>query len=44
MKHSQHRILTTHAGSLIRPPAVATFDAARQEGESRRRETRIRPP
>jgi 5-methyltetrahydropteroyltriglutamate--homocysteine methyltransferase len=33
MKRSQDRILTTHAGSLIRPPAVAEFDAARQQGQ-----------
>jgi len=32
MKRSEDRILTTHAGSLIRPPEVAAFDAARQEG------------
>ena len=32
MKRSENRILTTHAGSLIRPPEVAAFDAARQEG------------
>jgi 5-methyltetrahydropteroyltriglutamate--homocysteine methyltransferase len=29
MKHSTERILTTHAGSLIRPSAVAEFDTAR---------------
>jgi len=34
MKRSQNRILTTHAGSLIRPPEVAAFDIARQSGES----------
>jgi 5-methyltetrahydropteroyltriglutamate--homocysteine methyltransferase len=34
MKRSQNRILTTHAGSLIRPPEVAAFDIARQRGES----------
>ncbi|HWO73967.1 MAG TPA: cobalamin-independent methionine synthase II family protein [Dehalococcoidia bacterium] len=32
MKRSETRILTTHAGSLIRPPEVAEFDSARQEG------------
>jgi 5-methyltetrahydropteroyltriglutamate--homocysteine methyltransferase len=31
--HSVDRILTTHAGSLIRPPEVAAFDSARQAGE-----------
>jgi 5-methyltetrahydropteroyltriglutamate--homocysteine methyltransferase len=34
MKRSQDRILTTHAGSLIRPPEVAKFDTARQKGET----------
>ena len=34
MKRSQNRIITTHAGSLIRPPEVAAFDIARQRGES----------
>ena len=33
MKRSEERILTTHAGSLIRPPSVADFDTARQEGQ-----------
>ncbi|HEU0075179.1 MAG TPA: cobalamin-independent methionine synthase II family protein [Dehalococcoidia bacterium] len=33
MQHSVDRILTTHAGSLIRPPEVAAFDTARQAGE-----------
>jgi 5-methyltetrahydropteroyltriglutamate--homocysteine methyltransferase len=31
MKRSENRILTTHAGSLIRPDDVASFDAASQE-------------
>ena len=31
MKRSENRILTTHAGSLIRPPEVAAFDTARQQ-------------
>jgi 5-methyltetrahydropteroyltriglutamate--homocysteine methyltransferase len=31
MKRSEDRILTTHAGSLIRPDEVASFDAASQE-------------
>ncbi|HEY2595105.1 MAG TPA: hypothetical protein VGK33_14525, partial [Chloroflexota bacterium] len=34
MKRSQHRILTTHAGSLIRPPEVAAYDTARRDGQS----------
>lgn len=34
MKRSEGRILTTHAGSLIRPPEVVAFDLARQAGES----------
>jgi 5-methyltetrahydropteroyltriglutamate--homocysteine methyltransferase len=33
MKRSTNRILTTHAGSLIRPPEVAAFYTARQEGK-----------
>jgi len=33
MLRSTDRILTTHAGSLIRPPEVAAFDTARQAGE-----------
>jgi 5-methyltetrahydropteroyltriglutamate--homocysteine methyltransferase len=33
MLQSTDRILTTHAGSLIRPPAVVAFDTARQAGE-----------
>ena len=32
MKRSTSRILTTHAGSLIRPESVALFDRARQQG------------
>ena len=32
MKRSEGRILTTHAGSLIRPPAVADFSAKVQAG------------
>jgi 5-methyltetrahydropteroyltriglutamate--homocysteine methyltransferase len=32
MKRSEDRILTTHAGSLIRPQTVADFDMTRQEG------------
>lgn len=32
MKRSEHRILTTHSGSLIRPPDVARFQADRQAG------------
>jgi 5-methyltetrahydropteroyltriglutamate--homocysteine methyltransferase len=31
MKRSENRVLTTHAGSLIRPDEVASFDAASQE-------------
>jgi 5-methyltetrahydropteroyltriglutamate--homocysteine methyltransferase len=34
MQRSHHRILTSHAGSLIRPAAVAQFDSARQAGQS----------
>ena len=33
MKRSDKRILTTHAGSLIRPPEVADFDVARRVGQ-----------
>jgi len=32
MKKSTHRILTTHVGSLIRPPALHEFLRARQSG------------
>src|SRR5262249_20253789 len=32
MKHSEERILTTHAGSLIRAQSVVDFDTARGEG------------
>jgi 5-methyltetrahydropteroyltriglutamate--homocysteine methyltransferase len=34
MRRSDKRILTSHAGSLIRPQSVAEFDAARREGRS----------
>src|SRR5262245_35427863 len=34
MRRSDKRILTTHAGSLIRPQSVAQFDAVRREGGS----------
>lgn len=34
MKRSQDRILTTHAGSLIRPPEVAAYDTARRDGQT----------
>ncbi|MBV9599431.1 MAG: cobalamin-independent methionine synthase II family protein [Chloroflexi bacterium] len=33
MRRSEDRILTTHAGSLIRPPEVARFDAERRDGQ-----------
>jgi len=33
MKHSTDRILTTHVGSLIRPPALQEFLRARQAGK-----------
>jgi 5-methyltetrahydropteroyltriglutamate--homocysteine methyltransferase len=33
MQRSRERILTTHAGSLIRPAEIVAFDAARQAGE-----------
>jgi len=33
MRHSTDRILTSHAGSLIRPPEVVDFETARQRGE-----------
>jgi 5-methyltetrahydropteroyltriglutamate--homocysteine methyltransferase len=32
MKRSEHRILTTHTGSLIRPPELLEFVTARQQG------------
>ncbi len=32
MKHSRNRILTTHVGSLIRPPALQDFLRAKQAG------------
>jgi 5-methyltetrahydropteroyltriglutamate--homocysteine methyltransferase len=34
MRRSDKRILTSHAGSLIRPQSVAEFDVARREGRS----------
>jgi 5-methyltetrahydropteroyltriglutamate--homocysteine methyltransferase len=34
MKRSTNRILTTHTGSLIRPPRLLEFARARQSGES----------
>lgn len=34
MKRSDHRILTTHVGSLIRPPALKGFLRAKNRGES----------
>lgn len=34
MKRSTNRILTTHVGSLIRPPRLLEFARARQNGES----------
>ena len=33
MKHSTDRILTTHVGSLIRPPALQEFLRAKQGGK-----------
>jgi 5-methyltetrahydropteroyltriglutamate--homocysteine methyltransferase len=33
MKRSSHRILTTHVGSLIRPPALQDFLRAKQAGK-----------
>jgi 5-methyltetrahydropteroyltriglutamate--homocysteine methyltransferase len=33
MKHSSNRILTTHVGSLIRPPALQEFLRAKQAGQ-----------
>ena len=33
MKHSTTRILTTHVGSLIRPPALQEFLRAKQAGK-----------
>ena len=33
MKHSNNRILTTHVGSLIRPPALQEFLRAKQAGK-----------
>jgi 5-methyltetrahydropteroyltriglutamate--homocysteine methyltransferase len=34
VKRSEDRILTTHAGSLIRPPEVAEYDTARRTGQT----------
>jgi 5-methyltetrahydropteroyltriglutamate--homocysteine methyltransferase len=34
MQRSEHRILTTHAGSLPRPPALTTLFAGRVRGEA----------
>jgi 5-methyltetrahydropteroyltriglutamate--homocysteine methyltransferase len=34
LKRSTHRILTTHAGSLIRPPALVEFVRAKQGSQS----------
>jgi len=34
MKHSTDRILTSHAGSLIRPDEIVDFEMARQRGEA----------
>src|SRR5438128_114876 len=33
MRRSEHGILTTHVGSLIRPADTSRFDQARQAGE-----------
>jgi hypothetical protein len=33
MKRSHDRILTTHVGSLIRPPALRAFLSAKEAGE-----------
>ncbi len=33
MKRSSNRILTTHVGSLIRPPALLEFLRAKQSGQ-----------
>jgi 5-methyltetrahydropteroyltriglutamate--homocysteine methyltransferase len=33
MKHSTERILSTHVGSLIRPPALQEFLRAQQAGK-----------
>ena len=33
MKRSHNRILTTHVGSLIRPPALQEFLRAKQAGK-----------
>jgi 5-methyltetrahydropteroyltriglutamate--homocysteine methyltransferase len=34
MRRSEHRILTTHVGSLIRPPDLKEFLAARRDGRA----------
>jgi 5-methyltetrahydropteroyltriglutamate--homocysteine methyltransferase len=34
MKRSSHRILTTHVGSLIRPPRLLEYARARENGEA----------
>ena len=34
MKRSTHRILTTHTGSLVRPPRLVEFARARQNGQA----------
>jgi 5-methyltetrahydropteroyltriglutamate--homocysteine methyltransferase len=34
MLHSEHRILTTHTGSLPRPPALTELYARRAAGET----------
>src|SRR5215475_10621906 len=34
MKRSTHRILTTHTGSLVRPPQLREFARARQANEA----------
>jgi 5-methyltetrahydropteroyltriglutamate--homocysteine methyltransferase len=34
VKRSDHRILTTHVGSLIRPPELLTFLRAKRQGEA----------
>src|ERR1700694_3639290 len=34
MKRSTHRILTTHVGSLVRPPRLLEFARARQNGDA----------
>ena len=34
MRRSEHRILTTHVGSLIRPPDLRDFLAAKRNGKA----------